>query len=215
MNSAAIRILIEKGLDAEAIAEVAEALEARPQRSSGAERQARYRAKKKVERNESNVTRNVTDNKKEKSPHTPLKEKNKTPLNPPKRGECHKPDDVSEEVWGDFCKHRKTKRASVTETALAGIRREAEKAGWTMQDALAELVMRGWQGFNADWVEKRTSSSGRPRDPEAGKLLRAYQAGEIGFDEFNRRRAESKRGSATGPPRPIGEVISQAANGNS
>ena len=40
----------------------------------------------------------------------------------------------------------------MTETALQGIQREADKAGWHMQQALQECVARGWQGFKADWV---------------------------------------------------------------
>lgn len=63
-----------------------------------------------------------------------------------------KPDDVAEQTWRDFVRHRNAKKAPVTETALAGIRREAGKAGWTMDAALAETVTRGWQSFKADWA---------------------------------------------------------------
>lgn len=63
------------------------------------------------------------------------------------------PDGVSDVVWRDFQKYRKDKGAPLTETALAGIEREAGKAGWTLEAALIELQQRGWQGFKASWVE--------------------------------------------------------------
>lgn len=63
------------------------------------------------------------------------------------------PDGVSPSVWQDFLKHRKAKKAPVTETSLAGIKREADKAGWSLEDALRECCTRGWQSFKADWVE--------------------------------------------------------------
>jgi hypothetical protein len=62
------------------------------------------------------------------------------------------PDGVSTEVWSDFQKHRKTKKATITDTVMAGIKREADKAGWTLENALIESCARGWTGFNAEWV---------------------------------------------------------------
>lgn len=51
----------------------------------------------------------------------------------------------------DFIVHRKAKRAAITETALAGFQREADKAGISIQQAVAISVERGWVGFKADW----------------------------------------------------------------
>lgn len=62
------------------------------------------------------------------------------------------PNDVPESVWSDFVAMRKAKRAPITETAIAGIRREADAAGMTLAEALAMCCERGWQGFNAGWV---------------------------------------------------------------
>lgn len=75
------------------------------------------------------------------------KEKNKTPK------ALARPDDVCEQVWDDFITHRKRLKANLTETALNGIIREANKAGVTLEAALAECVLRGWRGFKADWVK--------------------------------------------------------------
>jgi hypothetical protein len=68
------------------------------------------------------------------------------------------PDGVSQSVWDDFLQLRKVKRAPLTETALDTIRREAEKVGFTIEQALTECCARGWQGFKADWVNKGQAS---------------------------------------------------------
>ena len=62
------------------------------------------------------------------------------------------PDGVSTTTWADFQKHRKAKKAPITDTVMAGIKREADKAGWTLENALIEICARGWTGFNAEWV---------------------------------------------------------------
>jgi len=64
----------------------------------------------------------------------------------------HAPEGVSPEVWDSFVKQRKVARAVITETVIKTIRFEAEKAGWTLERALAECAARGWRGFKADWV---------------------------------------------------------------
>ena len=62
------------------------------------------------------------------------------------------PPEVSPQVWDDFIAVRKANRSPLTETALRGIEREAQKAGWTLEQALAECAARGWRGFKAEWV---------------------------------------------------------------
>jgi hypothetical protein len=57
-------------------------------------------------------------------------------------------------VWGDWLQLRKAKKAPVTQTAVDGIRREALKAGISMQQALELCCQRGWTGFKAEWVKE-------------------------------------------------------------
>ena len=64
------------------------------------------------------------------------------------------PDGVAHEVWDGFLTVRKAKKAPVTQAAMAGIEREARKAGWSLNAALTECCARGWAGFKADWVNK-------------------------------------------------------------
>jgi len=65
-----------------------------------------------------------------------------------------RPPDVLESTWNDFLTLRSAKKAPVTQTAVDRIDKEAQKAGISLQDALAECCARGWQGFNAKWLEK-------------------------------------------------------------
>ena len=71
------------------------------------------------------------------------------------------PDGVSPEVWEEFVKQRKIKKAQITGLVMSGIQREAEKAGWTLENALKEIVVRGWTSFKSDWVAEKTVAGQR------------------------------------------------------
>ena len=86
-----------------------------------------------------------------------VSEKGDHPSPAPKRkrvSNVQKPESVSEQVWNDFTALRTKRRAPITETALKGIQREAEKAGITLEEALSTCCERGWQGFKAEWYRR-------------------------------------------------------------
>jgi len=87
------------------------------------------------------------------------------------------PVNVDEQVWSDFLSLRKTKKAPMTVTALAGIKREADKAGWPLEKALAECVARGWTGFNAEWVADTSMSKSAQ---QSAKIMSGLTRGKIG-----------------------------------
>ena len=70
-----------------------------------------------------------------------------------------RPENVSEQVWSDFLSQRKQLKADLTVTALEGIKREADKIGWSLEQALVECTVRGWRGFKADWIKEKTDGS--------------------------------------------------------
>ena len=80
--------------------------------------------------------------------------------------------DVPETVIRDFKKLRNKLRAPITETAAAGIRREAEKAGITVEAALRMCCERGWRGFKAEWVMQS-----QPTPPTAGTPRKRRELG--------------------------------------
>ena len=69
------------------------------------------------------------------------------------------PEGVSVDVWDSFVKHRKTKKAPITDLVMASIRKEAITAGWTIEQAIHEIVVRNWSTFKSDWVDKKVSGS--------------------------------------------------------
>jgi hypothetical protein len=92
------------------------------------------------------------------------------------------PEGVSQSVWDDFKILRKAKKAPITQRAIDGLIAEANKAGWTLEQALTECCMRGWQAFKAEWVADKpklvnrfdvvttTVPSKQVRDPALVKL---------------------------------------------
>lgn len=64
------------------------------------------------------------------------------------------PEGVSVEVWNDFVLQRKKARAVISDNVLKSIAKEAQKAGWSLEQALAECAARGWRGFKAEWVKE-------------------------------------------------------------
>lgn len=87
-----------------------------------------------------------------------------------------RPSDVPEPLWSDFLAVRRAAKAPLTATALAGIRREAAKAGMSIEDVLSLCCERGWRGFNAGWVAGAASPSKRTAAPDkhGGFSERAY-----------------------------------------
>jgi uncharacterized protein YdaU (DUF1376 family) len=65
------------------------------------------------------------------------------------------PPNVSEETWNSFVAQRKLSKATISQTVINSFQREADKAGWTLEQALTETVARGWKGFKADWVKDK------------------------------------------------------------
>ena len=84
----------------------------------------------------------------------------KTEPKPAKPAGIAQPDGVCPQVWADFLQIRKAKRSPLTATALAGIEREAAKAGIGLQQALEVCCESGWAGFKADWfANQRTANA--------------------------------------------------------
>jgi len=66
--------------------------------------------------------------------------------------ETDTPEGVSVEVWNSFVKQRKARKAQITERVMKSIKEQAKIAGWTLDNALNEIVVRNWQTFKSDWV---------------------------------------------------------------
>lgn len=60
---------------------------------------------------------------------------------------------IDPQVLKDWLAIRKSKRAPMTATALAGMEREAAKAGLTLAQAVTVCCERSWAAFRADWMQ--------------------------------------------------------------
>jgi len=90
-----------------------------------------------------------------------MPEKRREETDKEKEKETDTPSGVSQQVWDSFVKQRKTKKAQVTALVIDGIQKEADKAGWTLEMALNEVVVRNWQSFKAEWVKDKVSNAER------------------------------------------------------
>ena len=92
---------------------------------------------------------------------TPIATNNQEPITnnhkPKNTNTVAPPDGVTVMVWQDWLKLRKAKKAAVTQTALDGIQREADKARVSLQTALETCCERGWTGFKAEWMQSQPS----------------------------------------------------------
>ncbi|MGZ8317567.1 MAG: hypothetical protein ACXWVD_00560 [Telluria sp.] len=82
---------------------------------------------------------------------------------------------VSAQTADDWLAQRKSLRAKVTATVLTEIAKEAAKAGYTLERALATACKRGWRGFEAAWLDE-VKARGRagPAYPSRTEQARAF-----------------------------------------
>jgi uncharacterized protein YdaU (DUF1376 family) len=80
------------------------------------------------------------------------------------------PDGVSDEVFNDFLKMRKAMKAPVTETAIKGLKREAEKANLSLEGVMTLCCQNGWRGFKADWLMNPKNAHQDRRDKNLAAL---------------------------------------------
>lgn len=74
--------------------------------------------------------------------------------------------EVPEKLMRDFLAIRKAKKQPLTETAVEGIRREAGKAGISVEHAIKICCENSWAGFKASWDwEGKGRGNGHPPPP--------------------------------------------------
>lgn len=105
---------------------------------------------------------NVLHQGSERAAHKPGSEPGSEPVKKKeKRASAPTIPGIPDSLTADFLAVRKAKRAGpLTDTALAGIRREAEKAGLTLEQAITFCCEAGWQAFNAGWYAERQQKRG-------------------------------------------------------
>ncbi len=73
---------------------------------------------------------------------------------------------IPNNLLADFLAVRKAKKLPLTETAVAGLRREAEKAGLSLESAVRLCCERGWASLRADWLTRDAATTkAQQQDP--------------------------------------------------
>lgn len=114
-------------------------------------------------------------------PSTNQPTKKTTPAKRTPPTDIEKPVDVAEQTWTDWCKLRKTKRTTVSVTAINGARDEAGKAGMSLEDFLQVWCRRGSQTLEAAWLkpdERKQAASGGKFAGANAVIFEDEQAGE-------------------------------------
>ena len=105
---------------------------------------------------------------------TPIATNNQEPLtnnHKPNKNTVAPPFGVTDSVWQDWVKLRKAKKAAVTQTAIDGIQREADKAMVSLQAALEMCCERGWTGFKAEWLQPKQSHGYQDKNLGAARAI--------------------------------------------
>jgi hypothetical protein len=87
--------------------------------------------------------------------------------------------DINPQIATDFIALRKAKKSPLTETAVNGIKREAAKVGYTLEQALTVCCERNWAGFKAEWITKDQPGAIKNKQVALEESNRAATAGWI------------------------------------
>lgn len=83
-----------------------------------------------------------------------------------KKSELVKPDDVKDDLFDEWVGFKKSvSKAKPSQRMIDAIVREAEKAGVSTSQAMVIQMENGWQGFKAEYVNKRNGSASFAFDP--------------------------------------------------
>ena len=66
----------------------------------------------------------------------------------------------------DYVAIRVAKNAPLTATAMEGLKREAAKAGMTLEQAITYSTEQGWMGFKAEWLLNKVFGGGNQSKPQ-------------------------------------------------
>lgn len=62
---------------------------------------------------------------------------------------------IPTELWADYMVLRKSKKSSLTKTALSGLERECKKAGLSLEAGIRVCCERNWASLKAEWLDDK------------------------------------------------------------
>jgi hypothetical protein len=108
--------------------------------------------------------------------------------------------DENKKLVEDYISLRKTKKASLSETALNILKKECETNNYNIRDALTECIANNWQGFKVQWVTSKQLSDGN------GKSINNAGSGTNSSQGYKPAAVDSEK--------LIREITSDFENGN-
>jgi hypothetical protein len=96
-----------------------------------------------------------------------------------------RPDDIAQQLWADYLQIRKARKSPLTNTALDGLRREADKAGISLSGAITMCCERGWQSFKSDWIADKQNGKAAAITARNANKHAAAAAAIFGDDDNN------------------------------
>lgn len=69
------------------------------------------------------------------------------------KNHIYTPEGVTDSIFQDFKKLRDKHKAPITQTAMKGLKREADKANLSLDEVMQLCCERGWRGFKSEWVK--------------------------------------------------------------
>ena len=183
LSAAVIAVLVEKGMSASDILDVARASEAKAD-PTNAERQARFRANKKANTDSNAVTVTpVTPSPNERDILTPTRESKTDPKGSSKSreqraliGNCLKrafppPEGVTAEQWQAFCGQRKKKLNDRSYALLTNKLIALAEAGWPPGEMIDLATERGWETVFAPRNFTNDRSNANPLSEAVTRIL--------------------------------------------
>ena len=98
------------------------------------------------------------------------------------------PEGMNVIVWSDYLKLRNKQKKPLTETALKGLQREADKAKMPLVDVLQTCCERGWIGFKADWIADKKVMGTATQEWRNNDSLMIAKATELGLSTIGMQR---------------------------
>lgn len=98
------------------------------------------------------------------------------------------PEGMNVVVWSDYLKLRNKQKKPLTETALKGLQREADKAKMPLVDVLQTCCERGWIGFKVDWIADKKVMGSATQEWRNNDSLMIAKATELGLSTIGMQR---------------------------
>jgi len=100
------------------------------------------------------------------------------------------PEGVDVDLWKDYLKVRNKQKKPITQTAIKGLLREAEKAKLPLSAVIQICAERGWIGFKAEWVDSLKTTKSNTQEWRTNDSLMIAKANELGLHTVGLQRFE-------------------------